>query len=159
MEYPLRPVEAANIEDILREADETKAILPTRDDPGLSMLEFCTAGEDEDHPGFRLFTLEDPDGGSTGFIVVWDTPRKGMLYIGPMYIRVDSRGRGLGRLQVERIIEWCRENGYTGIFTNTWGSNAASRKVFEKLGFHLIREIPDARVDGDSTVSYILDVE
>jgi GNAT superfamily N-acetyltransferase len=160
MDYSLKLVDYAELAETILEAEETQAFLQTRADPDFSVSAFCRDGHDDPElTGFRLFTIMDEKDTPTGFIAVWDTPRKGMLYIGPMYINKASRGKGLGRLQVKKLITWCRENGFRGLYTNTWGQNAAPRKIFEGLGFHLVRESENTRINADSTVYYLLDVD
>lgn len=78
-----------------------------------------------------------------------------VVSIGPMYISRKFRGKGYGQLQVDEILNYCRDSGYKKIKTKTWGKNIASRKIFENLGFKQYEEELNNRVNGDSTVKFI----
>ncbi|MFZ2836354.1 MAG: GNAT family N-acetyltransferase [Candidatus Saccharimonadales bacterium] len=80
------------------------------------------------------------------------------IAIGPMYVAESSRGNGLGKLQVVEFVELFAEHGYASIYTKTWLGNIASRRSFESLGFIEMDRKDDDRADGDSTISYTLQI-
>jgi len=95
------------------------------------------------------------DGRIVGYITATvDPPDEARLELGPMYICPSARGRGLGRLQVRRLIDWASREGFRAIRATTWGRNVPSRRSLEGAGFTRIGETADHRVNGDSTVWY-----
>ena len=110
----------------------------------------------QDEEGFNLYGLE-VNKEMAGYISYWEIDED-TIAIGPMYISKQFRKRGLGKTQIELLIELAKNEGYKKIFTKTWGQNKASRKILEDLGFTLTKEKPSDRLNGDSTVSYSLSV-
>ena len=55
----------------------------------------------------------------------------------------DHRGRGIGTMLVEALIEHCREVGIERIFLEVRESNAAAVGLYEHLGFHEIGRVRD----------------
>ena len=92
---------------------------------------------------------------TVGFISLFHSDKNNSVSIGPMYINEKFRGKGFGKIQVEKLLKYCEKNKYHIIKTKTWSKNIASRKIFEKLGFQVYEEIPNDRSDGDSTVKYV----
>jgi hypothetical protein len=60
---------------------------------------------------------------------------------------------------MEEARQWAQDREARKLHTATWGQNLRARQLFEGLGFECINEIPDARVNGDSTVEYLLHLE
>lgn len=135
---------------LINEADTKQAFLPSVGDPKFSVERFLTQ---ENFPGYKLFGIQDETGEMVGFISIKPKDENSIV-IGPMYIAENARGRGFGKLQVEKLIDWAKENNIENISTKTWGENRGSRRIFEELGFTLIEEKPNARINGDSTVKY-----
>ena len=78
--------------------------------------------------------------------------------IGPTFVTTKLRGRGLGKRMVSDVVEWASERGIRRLVVATWGENARARHVFEAAGFRFTHEEPNARVNGDSTVYFELDL-
>jgi len=57
-------------------------------------------------------------------------------------LRPGFRGRGLGRQLIEQFRRQALEQGIRGIHLVAWGDNAAGRRFFETMGFHLLRQQP-----------------
>ncbi len=148
-----KEISISEARDIVREADLEKTFLPSISAPNFTVENFLAQGE----PGYRIFGSLDDNSKIIGFITL-KTDKEKVVNIGPMYVAKDSRNIGLGKWQVEKVIEWANNQGMKGIFTKTWGKNVASRKIFDELGFKLKEEKPNARVNGDSTVKYYLDL-
>jgi GNAT superfamily N-acetyltransferase len=55
-------------------------------------------------------------------------------------IHPDYRGIGLGKLLVEKAINFCRDAGYQSIFLWTLENLTAARAIYEKYGFRLKEE-------------------
>lgn len=157
MTYSFTERQLAEVADVVREADRAGAFLPPKDEPGFSAYAYLA--QEQGEAGFHLFALTDSASRTVGFVTIRPTKRQATSYIGPAYVRDQYRGMGLGKLLFDRLIEWCKAHGVRSLYTNTWGANAATRRIFEGLGFCLVRESPDTRVNGDSTVYYLLDID
>ena len=145
-----------SILDIVREVDERGAFLVSKDEPDFSTVEFLRAFQKK--PGFRLFAWTE-QAQKAGFISILPHSDPHTFYIGPMYIRPSFQGQRLGYAQMAAAVEWARQQGAKRLLVRTWGKNVRARRIIERLGFRLDREIPDARINGDSTVYYVLDIE
>jgi putative acetyltransferase len=55
-----------------------------------------------------------------------------------LYVRPRFRGRGIGRLLAERIVEEGQRLGYAGMRLDTSEDMSAARRVYEGLGFYRI---------------------
>lgn len=155
MDICLERTTLTQIADVVREVDTSGAFLHSRDEPDFSCYSFLRGFEGE--PGFQLFAMSD---GETiaGFISLLPGRDREILDIGPTYIRPAYQNQGLGSRQIQAVVQWARTRGIRHMGVRTWGENKRARQVFEKAGFVLEREVPNARVNGDSTVYYRLDL-
>ena len=156
MKYCLKEASIEEIEDILVEAYESKAFLPRRQEPDFNVCSFIK--DFRGKKGFYAFGLREDNSCPVGFITVLPVKDPEVLYIGPMYIKGGQRGKGFGRLQVLRLIEWARPIGYKRVKVMTWGENKQSRRIFENMSFTVLEELPDQRINGDSSVKYLLEL-
>ncbi len=78
------------------------------------------------------------------------------ISIGPMFVSGKHRNSGLGKKQVLDFINLYKNKGANDFFTKTWQNNNASIKIFTDLGFKEIKRHPNDRIDGDSTIDYML---
>jgi len=155
MAYSLQEVAFTRLAELVDETINTGAFIERRDDADEPFLRAIPEILGAD-PGFRCFAaLEDGDK-PVGYVTVFPHDDSGALDIGPLYVRAQYRGRGLGRRLMERALEYARGNDAQEIYTATWGENIRVQRLFESLGFTRIREIPEARINGDSTVEYVL---
>jgi GNAT superfamily N-acetyltransferase len=132
------------------------AFLPSKERPNdtVSLLMSHFASD----PEFRIFGYKIGDDVASYIVVLSDSKRLHSLAIGPMYVAQKHRGRGIGKRQVEHLKEYARERGSTTIFTKTWSKNAASRAIFESLGFKIESVKLNDRSDGDDTINYRLEL-
>jgi GNAT superfamily N-acetyltransferase len=156
MDICLQETTLAQIAEVVREVDSRGAFLHSRDEPDFSCYLFLHGFVGE--AGFHLFALRDGDA-TAGFVSLLPGDDKGTLDIGPTYIRPAYQNHGLGSRQVQAVVRWARSRGIRHMGVRTWGENTRARQIFEKAGFVLEREVPNARVNGDSTVYYRLDLE
>lgn len=55
-----------------------------------------------------------------------------------MYLHKDARGKGLGKLLIERCLNWAKENGYTHVYLETMPELKQALKVYELFGFEYL---------------------
>ena len=155
MTYSLQEVAFVDLTELVDETISTGAFIEQRDDADEPFLRaipeiFC------DEPEFRCIAVLEDGVKPVGYVTIFPHDDSGALDIGPLYVRLQCRGRGLGRRLMERALEYAGDGGVQKVFTATWGENNRVQRLFESLGFKPIREIPDARIDGDSTIEYVL---
>ena len=157
MAYSLKEVPYSDLTDLMREAMDSQGLLPLTEDvqPFLQVLPELF----QSHPDYHPFLFLENETQPVGFIVALPHREPGTLSIGPMYISRQYRGQGLGYRLVEALIQWAKTYGIAFLSTQTWGRNAPSRRIFEKLGFECVGEQPNTRVDTDGTVRYLLRIE
>lgn len=56
-----------------------------------------------------------------------------------MYLVQEARGLGLGKLLIEKVLNFARENGYTKIYIETMPELTQAMKVYEKFGFKYLK--------------------
>ncbi len=149
----LRECRPEDISELIAESDT--AFLASTKHPNETTTEKFMAFKGD--PNFALYVLE-VDGRPVSYISALSHTDSSTIAIGPMYVSKDFRGLGFGLRQVEEFIDMYRTKGYMGIFTRTWGANAASKGVFERLGFSLVGTKSNDRVDGDDTLEYLLQI-
>lgn len=84
-------------------------------------------------PGGTLL-LATAQGTAAGCVGVrrWDAATCEMKRL---YVRPEFQRSGLGRILVERTIEWSAAQGYGRIVLDTLPSMAAAQRLYERLGF------------------------
>lgn len=121
-------------------------------------MEFISLADCAGHEGYVFFALLDDAAKAVGFVVILPHQQEGVSSVGPVYVGSGYRGKGLGRRLIEETIRWAKGKEIRRLFTKTWGGNTRSRRLFEGVGFRMVQEEPDTRVNGDSTVEYFLKV-
>ncbi|MDO8741628.1 MAG: GNAT family N-acetyltransferase [Candidatus Roizmanbacteria bacterium] len=157
MNYFLKEVKVSDAINMLRTADTEQAFLPDADNPNFSVEKFLLS--QEALSDFHLFVVTNSQGERPGFISLLPHKTRGTISVGPMYVLKQYRSRGIGKLMVQQIIAWVRENKFEKVFTKTWGQNKGSRRILESLKFKQTKETLGERVNGDSTVAYELLLE
>jgi GNAT superfamily N-acetyltransferase len=63
-----------------------------------------------------------------------------MGYLGFMFVPEEQRGKGLNGLIIEKLIDWCRDQGLNEIRLDVYNVNDPAIRAYEKAGFkkHLI---------------------
>ena len=61
-------------------------------------------------------------------------------YLGFMFVPEKHRGKGLNKLIVDALIDWCRSQGVSEIRLDVYEDNLPAMKAYEKAGFkkHLV---------------------
>lgn len=153
----LREVSYAKIKPLAIEVVETGAFVTRRDDDIPFVL---SLDEWEGLPGVHFFLVEGENGEPAGFtsLLPPEGEESSDVVIGPTYLSPAFRGRGWGKSMLREVIGWATQGGARCFSSQTWGRNVVMRAIFEDLGFHLLKEILDARINGDSTVFYMMEI-
>lgn len=151
--YTLKEAKYSRLSELIDEARLLKAFLPSKND---ELLFIDRVQKFERCPGYHFFSYLNNDSEIVGFAMILPYKEKDIRSIGPIYVRKSFQGKGLGKKLVQEVVSWAKRQKLKGLFTQTWGENIRSRRVFEQLGFVLQKEIPDKRVNGDSTIHYLL---
>jgi L-amino acid N-acyltransferase YncA len=157
MIYSMQEKTFSDLTALVWEAETAQAFLPLRGDEPPVLYNLLKRFEG--HQDCHFFALLKEPSQEVGFIVTLPYKREGTLGVGPLYIREQYRGMGLGKRLVQELIRWARARGVKGLFAQTWGENVSSRRIFESLGFQFVGETPDTRINGDSTVQYLLQMD
>lgn len=154
-------LELATLEDIaplLEEIESTQAYVWRRGDEPPFLYDLLAGFANE--PWARFFAIRDTDAGQmAGFITTLPGDAPGTLEVGPLYVRPAYRQRGAGKRALADLIQWVRAQGVQTLFIQTWSSNVRARHVFESVGFEFVAETLNARVNGDSTVTFSLPLQ
>ncbi len=140
---------------MIQEAKAVRAFLPFKGnrEPFLDSM-----GQMEGLADCHFFLFLSDQSEPIGFAVILPHKEERVVSIGPVYVREQFQGQGLGRRLIEGLVEWAKIKGVRALFTQTWGGNTRARRLLENLGFQFLREKPDTRVNGDSTVQYLLEI-
>ena len=98
--------------------------------------------------------LEDPDPErEAAWVAELDGRRVGSVYcvrrsdevaqLRLLFVDSDARGHGVGRLLVERCIDFARERGYERMMLSTVSPLNSARRIYEAAGFRQTKEEPD----------------
>ena len=86
-----------------------------------------------------------------------DRPEVG--YLSRLYVRKDSRSRGVGKELAEAQIKFAKEHGYKKLFAATMPGNERAHKFDRKLGFKEVKNPPSDWKFSDGTVFFEMDLE
>lgn len=152
MNIIFKEVDINEIRDVINESDEGHYFLPHKEEPDFKASELF---------GYFIQTFGTVnlfscliDNNITGFVSILPSDEVGVMSIGPMFISPKYQGLGLGKLQVEKVMEWAKDKSLKKLYTKTWGQNLRSRHIFESLNFTLQEVVMDQRINGDSSVKY-----
>lgn len=132
------------------------AFLPTKNHPdetAISLVEKFKRDEKYAALGYVLGSK------AISYVIALSGRHDDEIAIGPMYVAKDFRGKGVGTEQIKDFIKHYADQSYDMIYTKTWMNNAASQHSFASTGFiEAGREIGN-RIDGDTTISYVLHLD
>lgn len=82
--------------------------------------------------GYEYYFIND-NSKNAGYIGLQKCP--GYLFLSKLYIKKESRGKGLGRKAIDFAIQKAKETGYDRVVLTVNKENTGSVAVYEKLGF------------------------
>ena len=88
-----------------------------------------------ERPGAEMHVIED-GGEVVGYAVLWCILDQGEL--ANIAIREDARGRGLGGVLLDRVLDVARERGVRSLFLEVRVSNEAAASLYDSRGFREI---------------------
>ena len=60
-------------------------------------------------------------------------------------VATEARGRGVGRLLGEHVVQWHRDHGFAAIqFNAVVETNTAAVRLWQRLGFRIVGTVPEA---------------
>jgi GNAT superfamily N-acetyltransferase len=86
--------------------------------------------------GNWLWTIEDEAGRDVGDL--WVGPHsqdRESVFIFDIEVRLDARGRGIGRAALDELEAWARAAGYRRIGLQVFGSNDVARRLYARTGY------------------------
>jgi len=95
---------------------------------------FDKNGEEPDRVRF-LSSVNDENGKEimTGYVFAWDmnvfVPTLGIA------VREEYKGHGLGRLLIQHLIDYLKENKYGGVMLTTSIANIRGQSLYSRMGF------------------------
>lgn len=88
---------------------------------------------DSMYSGYETWTLREPTGELAGyFLLMLAVDEAHLLNIS---VRRDLHGKGVGRLQLDKVAEIAREKGMTSILLEVRPSNERALAIYERYGF------------------------
>jgi GNAT superfamily N-acetyltransferase len=61
------------------------------------------------------------------------SPDADVCYLQDLFTAVDVRGRGVGRMLIEAVADWARDQGCSRVYWNTHESNNTARRLYDKV--------------------------
>ena len=80
-----------------------------------------------------------------GIVFLWDLD-KSVPWFG-IAVADDWKGRKLGTRLIRHAIDYCKDNGYGGIFLSTRFENFNAQRLYEKNGFERIGKLGDGDIE------------
>lgn len=83
-----------------------------------------------------VFVLRTPESRVAGFCAFWRVADQ--IHINNLAIRPELRGRGLGRILLQRVLDEAEQLGATHATLEVRRSNGAARRLYEGAGFRTV---------------------
>ena len=85
------------------------------------------------YSGYETWTLREPSGELAGyFLLMLAVDEAHLLNIS---VRRDLHGKGVGRMQLDKVVEVAKEKGMTSILLEVRPSNQRALAVYQRYGF------------------------
>jgi GNAT superfamily N-acetyltransferase len=99
------------------------------------------AGFAADHDPLReAGWIAEVDGRRAGSVFCMASDRAGVAKLRALLVEPAARGRGVGRLLVERCVSFARETGYARLELWTTADLEAAGRLYRASGFRVVRE-------------------
>ena len=60
------------------------------------------------------------------------------LYLDTIAVTENSRGRGIGKMMIQKVIQFAREQGFSSIKLSVINTNNREKLLYERLGFRKV---------------------
>jgi ribosomal protein S18 acetylase RimI-like enzyme len=133
--------DAAGIESLFREFVAYLRSIGDKNDYRFSAQQYLTDGFGTD-PAFRGLVAEDTSGliGYVLFSRHYDGDYVRNFYIADLYVRGDSRGKGVGRMLMKALRDVAIAEGVSRLSWSVHKNNAGALRFYEALGAEYARE-------------------
>ena len=101
-------------------------------------LEFFNKNGNEPSTVRFLSSVTDENGKEimTGYVFAWDM-ETGVPTLG-IAVREEYKGKGLGRLLIQHLVNYLKDNHYGGVMLTTSFANVRGQSLYTRMGFHHI---------------------
>jgi putative acetyltransferase len=86
---------------------------------------------------YYVATINDELVGGCGIFPTENLPNNTCELV-KLYLHKDARGTGLGKLLMEKSLQWAKENGYTQVYLESMPELSKAVSIYEKVGFKRI---------------------
>lgn len=101
------------------------------------LSDFCLA-EDKSR---QCIWIVEYEGGIVGSVAIVDAGGNEAQFRW-LLLTEETRGKGLGKMLVEKAVDFCREKGFENVYLWTIDALPAARSLYVRNGFTLTEEIP-----------------
>ncbi len=102
------------------------------------------AGFADHDPRLEGGWIAEVDGRRAGSVLCTASGRPGVAKLRALLVEPAARGRGVGRLLVERCVSFAREAGYSRLELWTTANLEMAGRLYEAFGFQVVREEREA---------------
>lgn len=87
-----------------------------------------------------IYYVAEQDGGVVGGGGIFPSPGlpEGTCELVKMYLKKEVRGQGLGKLLINRSLQFAKEAGYKNVYLETMPELKQALKTYEKFGFYYL---------------------
>lgn len=124
-------------------AGDTRAMFNRGDVNRIRVIEHLGCQHDDNQVHFAA-VVKDGDGADkmVGYVFIWDTHTL-LPWLG-ICIREDWKGNHLGRVLLEHLDKYAKEQGYGGLMLTTVPANVRAHSLYTRMGFEYYGVYPDS---------------
>lgn len=74
-----------------------------------------------------------------------------VAYLEGVYLNAASRGKGLGKEIIHALLNWCKENGFSELATDTEMENVKAQEFYQAMGFRETYRIVEYKIEVNKT--------
>ncbi|MGC9148178.1 MAG: GNAT family N-acetyltransferase [Sulfolobales archaeon] len=120
-----------DLNDILRIYDESRKFLDDEDEEWFRSIIKSRSRR------INLYTLRINGGSVVGFTVLYKNKRRKSVYIDSLALDMSYRGRGLGKVFLEKLEDLFRKEGFEKIYLTVKHNNLRALSLYLKKGFRI----------------------